>query len=62
VRSVDRKPVGTGKPGEVTRALQKAFFGLFDGTTPDTRGWLTPIREFAPTPRTSHANIEMEAA
>ncbi|MEO8977042.1 MAG: branched-chain amino acid transaminase [Casimicrobiaceae bacterium] len=43
VRSVDRKPVGTGKPGEVTRALQHAFFGLFDGRTADTRGWLTPI-------------------
>ena len=49
VRSVDRKPVGTGKPGEITRALQKAFFGLFDGSTPDTRGWLTPIRDVAPT-------------
>ena len=59
VRSVDRKPVGTGKPGEVTRALQKAFFGLFDGTTPDTRGWLTPIR--APKHATNK-NIEMEAA
>lgn len=43
VRSVDRKPVGNGKPGAVTRALQKAFFGLFDGSTQDSRGWLTPI-------------------
>jgi branched-chain amino acid aminotransferase len=59
VRSVDRKPVGTGKPGDVTRALQKAFFGLFDGSTPDTRGWLTPIRA---TKHSTHENIEMEAA
>lgn len=43
VRSVDRKPVGSGTPGPVTRALQKAFFGLFDGATPDTRNWLTPV-------------------
>jgi branched-chain amino acid aminotransferase len=43
VRSVDRKPVGNGTPGAVTRALQKAFFGLFDGSTPDRRGWLTPV-------------------
>jgi branched-chain amino acid aminotransferase len=43
VRSVDRKPVGSGQPGPITRALQKAFFGLFDGTTPDRRGWLTPM-------------------
>ncbi|WP_345785872.1 branched-chain amino acid transaminase [Arenimonas sp.] len=43
VRSVDRKLVGNGQPGPVTRALQKAFFGLFDGSTADRWGWLTPI-------------------
>ena len=43
VRSVDRKPVGRGEPGPVTRALQKAFFGLFDGSTVDQWGWLTPV-------------------
>ncbi|HET9034496.1 MAG TPA: branched-chain amino acid transaminase [Dokdonella sp.] len=43
VRSVDRKPVGTGKPGPMTRALQKAFFGLFDGSTADTRNWLSYV-------------------
>ncbi|SFN07081.1 branched-chain amino acid transaminase [Dokdonella immobilis] len=43
VRSVDRKPVGSGRPGPLTRALQKAFFGLFDGSTTDTRGWLEPV-------------------
>jgi branched-chain amino acid aminotransferase len=40
IRSVDAKPVGTGKPGPVTAKMQKLFFGLFDGTTADTRGWL----------------------
>lgn len=44
VRSVDRKPVGAGRPGPVTRALQGAFFGLFDGSTHDQWGWLTPVR------------------
>jgi branched-chain amino acid aminotransferase len=43
VRSVDRKPVGNGQPGPVTRALQRAFFGLFDCSTADRRGWLTPV-------------------
>ncbi|MFZ1840040.1 MAG: branched-chain amino acid transaminase, partial [Dokdonella sp.] len=43
VRSVDRKPVGTGKPGPMTRALQKAFFGLFDGSTADSRNWLSQV-------------------
>jgi branched-chain amino acid aminotransferase len=44
VRSVDRKPVGSGKPGPVTKALQRAFFGLFDGSTQDRWGWLTPVQ------------------
>lgn len=43
VRSVDRKAVGSGKPGPVTRALQQAFFGLFDGSTADRWDWLTPV-------------------
>jgi branched-chain amino acid aminotransferase len=43
VRSVDRKPVGSGRPGPVTRALQEAFFGLFDGSTEDRWGWLTVV-------------------
>lgn len=40
VRSVDRKPVGQGKPGPVTCGLREAFFGLFDGRTRDRWGWL----------------------
>lgn len=43
IRSVDRKAVADGKPGPITRALQDAFFGLFEGRTPDRRGWLTPV-------------------
>lgn len=43
VRSVDRKVVGGGVRGPVTAAIQRAFFGLFDGTTPDGRGWLEPV-------------------
>ncbi len=48
VRSVDRIAVGTGKPGPMTRALQKHFFGILHGETPDTHGWLTPVN--APVP------------
>lgn len=40
VRSVDRIPVGSGTRGPVTKALQDAFFGLFDGRTTDKWGWL----------------------
>jgi branched-chain amino acid aminotransferase len=43
VRSVDRIEVGNGKRGPVTETLQKAFFGLFSGATPDKHGWLEPV-------------------
>jgi branched-chain amino acid aminotransferase len=43
VRSVDKIPVGDGKPGPVTRAIQKAYFDAINGVTPDTRGWLTYV-------------------
>jgi branched-chain amino acid aminotransferase len=43
IRSVDRITVGNGRRGPVTEVLQKAFFGLFTGATPDTHGWLEPV-------------------
>ena len=52
VRSVDRKKVGNGTPGPITRALRAAFFGLFDGRTQDRYGWLTLVNAVA----RDHAN------
>jgi branched-chain amino acid aminotransferase len=43
IRSVDRIQVGTGRRGPITERLQRAFFGLFSGATPDTRSWLDYI-------------------
>ncbi len=43
IRSVDGRPVGTGKPGPLTRRMQELFFGLFEGKTPDKYGWLEPL-------------------
>jgi branched-chain amino acid aminotransferase len=40
IRSVDRLKVGNGKRGPITESLQRAFFGLFEGRTPDKWGWL----------------------
>jgi len=45
IRSVDRKAIGSGKPGPITRALQDAFFGLFDGRSVDRWRWLTPVTD-----------------
>jgi branched-chain amino acid aminotransferase len=49
VRSVDRIPVGSGKRGPITEALQAAFFGLFTGKTPDKWGWLEPCEDASAT-------------
>ncbi|HVZ78905.1 MAG TPA: branched-chain amino acid transaminase [Gemmatimonadaceae bacterium] len=45
IRSVDRIPVGEGKPGPITRAIQKEYLGITRGTIPDRHGWLTMVPE-----------------
>jgi branched-chain amino acid aminotransferase len=44
IRSVDRVPVGTGRPGEITLILQERLLGIATGQLPDTHGWLTTVR------------------
>jgi branched-chain amino acid aminotransferase len=41
IRSVDRTPVGNGKPGPVTRRLQERFLDLAHGRAEDVHGWLS---------------------
>jgi branched-chain amino acid aminotransferase len=43
IRSVDRIPVGTGKPGALTLALQREYMGIAQGKLEDRYGWLTPV-------------------
>ena len=45
IRSVDRIEVGEGKPGPVTRRIQREYMGIAKGTIPDRHGWLTPVGE-----------------
>lgn len=45
IRSVDRIQVGTGRPGPITRAIQKEFLAIAKGAMEDRHGWLTPISE-----------------
>jgi branched-chain amino acid aminotransferase len=45
IRSVDRIPIGSGSRGPITGKLQKEFFSVINGETPDTEGWLTPVRK-----------------
>jgi branched-chain amino acid aminotransferase len=43
IRSVDRIPIGTGKPGPISLAIQKEYMGIAKGTIPDRHGWLTHV-------------------
>ncbi len=43
VRSVDRIPVGTGRPGPVALLLQRELLGIATGKIADRHGWLTPV-------------------
>ncbi len=43
IRSVDRIPVGEGKAGPVTLAIQRRFMDLVQGRVPDDQGWLTHV-------------------
>lgn len=41
IRSVDKIPIGKGKPGEITKALQAEYLGIVLGEKEDRYGWLT---------------------
>jgi branched-chain amino acid aminotransferase len=43
VREVDDHPVGTGRPGEITRVLQAAFDDAIHGRSERYREWLDPV-------------------
>jgi len=44
VRQVDHMTIGNGSCGPVTKKLQDTFFGLFNGRTADSWGWLEPVQ------------------
>jgi branched-chain amino acid aminotransferase len=43
IRSVDRIPIGTGKPGALTLTIQREYMGIATGQLEDRYGWLTPV-------------------
>ncbi len=43
IRSVDRIPVGAGKPGPITLAIQEQYMGIAEGRLPDRYDWLTHV-------------------
>jgi len=53
IRSVDRIPIGSGKPGVLTLEIQREYMGIATGLIDDRYGWLTPVP--------SHARAESRA-
>jgi branched-chain amino acid aminotransferase len=45
IRSVDRIPVGEGKPGPLTQRIQREYLGIAKGRIADRHNWLTPVAE-----------------
>jgi branched-chain amino acid aminotransferase len=43
IRSVDKVEVGNGRRGPITEAIQREFFDIINGETPDRHGWLTYV-------------------
>ncbi|MBN1678628.1 MAG: branched-chain amino acid transaminase [Candidatus Thermoplasmatota archaeon] len=43
IREVDRRLVGDGRPGPVTKAIQTRFLEIVKGKDPKYSGWLDPI-------------------
>jgi branched-chain amino acid aminotransferase len=43
VREIDDRPVGQGRPGELTLQLQSAFEDALHGRAEQYRHWLDPV-------------------
>jgi branched-chain amino acid aminotransferase len=43
VIEIDRRPIGSGRPGPVTRDLSRTYFDAVRGRLPAYRSWLTPV-------------------
>ena len=43
VRSVDRRVLGDGKPGPITKKLQEVYFDVVQGKVPEYRQWCRPV-------------------
>ena len=43
IREVDDRPIGEGKPGPVTKAIQEAYFKAVHGKDPNHKDWITVV-------------------
>jgi len=61
IRSVDRIPVGTGKPGALTLSIQREYMGIATGAIEDRYGWLTPVPPKGASATTSRGKVRERA-
>jgi branched-chain amino acid aminotransferase len=47
IKEVDRRVIGDGTPGPITRRIQQTFFDAVHGRLPQYRSWLAPVRSVA---------------
>lgn len=62
IRSVDRIPVGSGRPGAITLRLATEFMGIISGKVEDRHGWLFPVPGAAAAAVAARARREAAAA
>lgn len=43
VRTIDRRPIGSGKPGPISKRLQDLYFEVVQGRVPKYAAWCTPV-------------------
>lgn len=43
IREVDLRAIGAGKPGPVTKEIQRVFFNIVKGRNKDYENWLTYV-------------------
>ena len=43
INAVDGAPIGQGRPGEITKRLQKAYFDLVKGVSDDRPEWISEV-------------------
>jgi branched-chain amino acid aminotransferase len=43
VIEIDRRTIGTGRPGPISRELSRVYFDAVRGRLPAYRDWLTPV-------------------
>jgi branched-chain amino acid aminotransferase len=43
IKDVDRRQIGAGKPGPITKKVQDIYFDIVHGRRPEYSDWLTKI-------------------